>query len=163
MGQVTRTRTGLTARRVLMNAEILALPTQAIEILAAPGDNRMIVPEFEVLVFEWAADYSNIDAASLMESKIDGSDAAALLTLHESNNDLTALLAAGESRVMVLPVKLYQGATNTTYVDPDSLASVNNKPFIIDIDNVAAGDLTGGDPANRLIVTLLYSIVTLGS
>ena len=51
----------------LTNAQIIALPTTPITVVAAPGANKILIPWTAFLHLTWVADYTNIDASSQLQ------------------------------------------------------------------------------------------------
>lgn len=167
---VTRTRQGLTRRTVLTNAQILALPTTSLsvpfgfELVPAQGVNRVIVPMQAIVEFVWVADYTNIDGSAILMIDIGGAGLS-FMSPARNNPDgfVSQILAPGANALNTFQPLSVVPATGLTapqtQVPP---ANVVNLPVTLAVFNLAAGDLTGGDPGNSLIVTVFYNVVTLG-
>lgn len=149
--------------KTLTNAQVLALPTTAVQILAAPGASNIVVPLHATLRLAWTADYTGIDAAStiFLESGV------GIATARIDNvvaNSVNGLLAGGgpDGTVAWLPAIAFVPASATNVVlsswSSNYDSDVANKAISIAATNAA--NYTGGHAANTLTVTLLYYIVT---
>lgn len=164
---VTRTRQGLTRRTVLTNAQVLALPTAPTEVVPAPGIGRVIIPVLASFQLVWVANYTNIDATALILIQTTlfadvilspGIQAAPFV-------GVSSLLASGLPDAIVI-ANIFQaidGANNLVSWSVGHFASnMDNQALELSCINGASGNFTGGDPGNRLIVTVFYNVVHLG-
>lgn len=147
----------------LTDAQIKALPTTGVQIVASPGANKMIVPVVGVLHTNavWIADYGNINSGASIAIKLGATNA--LLALHQPvSSSVSSLLAGGgpDGTVVVMPQQFQGGAVYNpagfggiagTY-DSD----VINQSLSISASN--AGDFTGGHYLNTMSVTVAYFI-----
>ena len=139
----------------LTDAQIKALPTTAVEILGALGADKAIVPIFTLWILNNTAAYTNLDATLYLRMKVYNP----IINYSESDNG-----ALGSTGVAVL-----EGLINQT----SALGSIGlwwwgdsnifNAPLQISADNGASGDLTGGDAANTLKITVAYMIFNLST
>lgn len=145
----------------LTDAQIKTLPTAPVQIVAAPGSGKMIIPLYGITRFAWTADYTNIAAAAFM-----GFNTSLLLTADQTaNSGVSGVLAPGASDMAVFPpihyavdaTPFHQGAGFGlgTFADYDNLA-LNFYAF-----NDAGGNFTGGNAANALAVTVCYIVIDL--
>lgn len=154
---------------ILSDAEIKALPTASIEVIAAQGANTLIVPFFAVCRLGWVADYGNFHAECMLQFTI-GSGGLVLLPFRQSmQSALSGLLAGGGpdgsigwsvalflGKVDGAPGAVVTGAVAGLY-DSD----VVNQPLTLSADNQGDGNFTGGNAGNSLKVTVLYSIMDI--
>ncbi len=151
---------GLFQKKVitLTNAQIKALPTTSIEIIPAPGANKVICAPIVTtgaalasLFLHWAADYTNINTNLALKFKL-GTSGVSVQFLSIISK---ALLVTGGLNFLFVPS---QGDIDSTSIsnDPDTRV---NKAISLSIDNMGSGDLTGGDAANTLTVTVYYTII----
>jgi hypothetical protein len=144
----------------LTDAEIKALPTTGIEIIAAPGVGKIILPISIVISFNWVADYTGIDANSTIYSAMDGDYGSLLPAISESvDGGINNLLASSESKVVVMqqPISLFLGNTNPINY---STSQLENKALILFSQNNGL-PFSGGNAANQLLVTAYYFISDL--
>lgn len=159
----------LKAMRTLNTAEVLALPTTAIQLIAAPGAGLAIVPWFGVLFYQpGAVAFSNIDAAGVLGVRFPTpfsqglsyvpNDAA--ITFGSTTN-LTDLLGSTTARRAVLvPTEKTEGQDDWGPVPfVEDTGTVENTALMIDVDNNGAGDFTFGDGALKVVV--YYTIETV--
>ncbi len=147
----------------LTNAQIKALPTTPVTVVAAPGAGFELVPIHATLHMDWAADYTNIDAAAQVlvrydagQAPLSGLDEAASYT-----TGVTGLLAEGASTSAFLTPLSYKSSTNKSVaLAGQDDAQTENLALTLVADNNGMSDFTGGDAANSLKVTLLYYTVT---
>lgn len=164
------------ATLTLADADILALPTTPLEIIPAPGAGKVLVPSS---AFAWcdttAGVYTNIDPLAQLgfgwdsgPGGIDGSGGplAYLSEAEGSDGSVSGLLAfTGVAFCTFGP----NGDPNMSNGDSSTLgeqflgflngAASPNQGLVIVAGNQLAGDFTGGDPANRLIVSVTYSVL----
>lgn len=167
MPAVTRTRFGLTSRTVFTHAKILTLPTTTPTLIGAPGAGFVIVPMQAFFQMKWVADYTNIDATSRLQLGAAVNREMMTAFNEPTFGNITGIFAAGESSIsMLIPVQEYNGAAAGAanlegFGDFANIADFNNQPLKVLMQNVAAGDFTGGDPGNSLTITVFYSVVKL--
>ncbi len=148
----------------LTDAQIKALPTTPIEIIPAPGANKFLYPLGVVWYLKWNANYTNINSLAFMNIGFpDGS--GSIMYLDESAPDalskVSSLLAHGKS---MFAQAGQQGMVNGTFVEGaiingGNVNAVINQHFETFFDNGGGSDLTGGDPANTLQITVLYTVI----
>lgn len=152
----------LSVTKTLTNSEIIHLNETPIEILAAPGANKIIFPLAAWLRVDWHADYGDIDAGSQIDIKVGGN---ILTGISNAESSVTSLLAGGGSdgSNAFTGLALTQFVLSTpAYVTPKGSAGffdgdVSNKPMTISASN--PGNFSGGDPLNTLKVTVFYVVV----
>ena len=154
----------------LTNAQVLALPTTAVEIVPAPGENILIVPQVVLLHMKWVADYTNISADCVLKCDLVGTFVAAL---HEVDlSGVSALLAGGGPDGTWVAMTLNQLAsakttTATPNVDPHNhQGSADSGFYDADIVNAAltlsatnTGDFADGSVDNELQVSVAYYLL----
>lgn len=141
--------------RVFTDAEIKALPSGAVALIA-PVANRLIVPLTVVIGPMLGTDYTNIDVASAFDFEIGSSPQTGLPfhTFPPSSDILTK--GAGLGRYVTLGTEAsYSGSWNGVAED------VGNGLYL-NVINGAAGNFTGGDPANTLPITIAYVSYAVG-
>lgn len=167
MPQVTRTRFGLTNRLVILHAQILTLPTIPVVVLGPPGVGFRLcfLSAFFNALFSAGA-YTNIDAAAGLDIRFNNFGPEQGLDLVNDAGPGFTLITdlfgnAGINRVTI-------GGSSC----PDTVFGVNvasgviqggideNVGFILRFNNGASGNLTGGNVANKLMVTTFYSVVS---
>lgn len=154
----------------LTDAQIKALPTTPITLIAAPGSGKAIVPIHAVLYTKTSAGaYTNINAAGVLQVRFDSTHQGLSYVPNDvaitngSATLLTDLLGTTtNTRAVLLP------EVSTENVDDwgpvpivNASAGFTNAALVIDIDNSGSGVLTGGNAANSLTVFILYSVVTV--
>ena len=149
----------------LTNAQLLALPTTAVQVVAAPGAGKVIVPMLCWTHLTWVADYTNIDPAAGVGIQYGTANTSALAPLAESvNGQVSNLLADGASNSSFMGVKNFVNVTTGlvsgvgAFVDDPT---PTNAALSIYATNAAAGDFTGGNAGNSLKVWLYYTVITL--
>lgn len=172
MGQVRTEdmQAGATPRqvvRVLTNAEIIALPTTALLLLAAPGANKLIVPDYAVLIgrFSGGGYTGMVDQSSMRIRHIN----FALPAL----NDLTEYVSGGFQSVTSF---LAQGEQWTAFDKLETaLTGERVIPAVFDIagtenvglqiaainDDGGPVNFGGGHASNELVVSVEYRILNI--
>ena len=143
-------------KTTLTDAQIKALPTTPVEVVPAPGAGKMLLLNQVSIVYPASSvmnSYDNIDAGATYVSVIYGSDYQ-----EEGSGYVNDIGRLFEQPGNIFKVKPF----NIDGVDWVTIASpVENQGFFLYADNNASNNLTGGDPANTLEVTVFYSIVDL--
>lgn len=144
-------------RRVLTNAEMLALPTTPINLVAAPGVGKKLVAISTIITLKnWVANYTNIAANA--ELAIGNQHSFPTLMLQSQGSQVSNLLAAGESAFNIALASMPSDQINTTsqsgYLDAD----FDNLPLQLRMTNGANGNLTGGNAAQSIVVEVYYML-----
>ncbi len=152
----------LALKLTLTNAQIKALPTTEIQLLAAPGAGKIIVPIFCTLHLTWTADYTNLEAYP--NSFLNLSYGPGLIGTFAAfpMTDFRDLLNAGQDTWGTLLAltsfdALNMGGTPSGFLDP----GIANKSLVIHAPNGILGDFTGGDAANKMEINLFYAIADI--
>jgi hypothetical protein len=152
----------------IADADVKALVTTPYELVAAPGATKFIMPLMTILHLDWTADYTNIDAAAVLKTRL-GAQLTSLQVLGEAaSSAVTNLLAFGTSAFALLPLSWNEVYVSTTPQAPEVDGQSNfgdevlDQPLQLFILNNGAGDLTGGDAANVLRARVLYYLVDIG-
>lgn len=164
MGQITKTNFGIHKRTILTNAEVIALPTTAIQLVAGIA-GKILLPVCAWLRLDWTANYTNIDAACILNI---GGTWVFLAYLDQSiSNDtkVSKLLADGADRSAFLGplanIKADVAGMTVAYGQSGGIANADVEGQSLDliINNGGSGNFTGGDVANRLIVDVFYNVI----
>ncbi len=156
-------------RTILYNAQIKALPVTAITVVPAPSVGRANVLVMAFLQTNFVSAYTNIDAdASAPYIYIDtgGSDVRSnyLYNVASGNatydHQLTAFLTGLGGRFALLtPLSIQTALGVSTWgtVPPAGVwTQMDNAPFQLTCVN--GGAFTGGNAANKLKVTVYYTV-----
>jgi hypothetical protein len=143
----------------LTNAQLKALNTTPIVIVAAPGSGKAIIPLSAMAVLTWVANYTAIDPSAVFAITHDGILPSTLAPAYETpDSNVTNLLANGSGGVSVFgPVALTSAALTP---QPELNMGLSNLAVLVQLFNNGA-DLTGGDAGNALVVSVLYLILNL--
>lgn len=136
----------------LTDAQIKALPTTAIELVAAPGAGKMLIPMLVIGVLDnVAGGYGNFHSPNCLIYVATGS--AGISDSFLANEDTVWGTPEG---VQVLQFNLLAGSFAVADVP-----QLENQPVKLTALNFGAGNLTGGNAANSLQVSVYYVEVTL--
>lgn len=136
----------------LDNAEILTLPTTPVQIVAAPGADKVIVPLFGLMRV-------NIVGAYV------GAGAAALRLMYGASGLASSLLAINLGSTGDLIGSFVSLARFDAEYDPEIssvIVSANdrvNKSLAVKDDWTGGSDYTGGNAANTMTVTVCYIVL----
>jgi len=158
----------------LTQAQLIALDTTPVVLIAAPGAGIRIQPWFASLVADTRnAAYTNIDVDAILRVRTADQTEEVLTAVTNGNSTgqtaVTDLLAAIARRTTQLLPFSYDGlAAAAGYLAGSGLPApaydpnaASNQALRIDLANGAAGNLTGGDPANTLQVVVYYTLETI--
>jgi hypothetical protein len=154
--------------RHFSNAQVKALPTTSLEIVPAPGVNyTWVVQACLVMVDSTDGAYTNIDAGGFLKLDTYGTDYvaddAAL-----GFTDLSALLGVAGHQLVPMrgrysseidgsgALATYQATQWGVRAYPVAdFTDKANAPVLVQLNNAASGDLTGGHANNSLLVRTL--------
>lgn len=152
----------------LTDAQVKALPTTPVTLVAAAGaDTFLHVLTAFVRVDTSNNGYGNIDGSAYLIVTYTGEDAGAaqgLIANGGDATDLTNLLTSFDNTSAVLEpytVATVDAAANKVVPALLSMSDAVNKGLIIKASNGVAGNWTGGNAANEMSVTVLYTVVDL--
>ncbi len=153
----------------LTDAQIKALPTTPITVVAAAGASTLIQPQFAYLFAKTSAGaYTNINAAGSLTLAVSGYGGMGFVP-----ND-ASITAGSKTRL----TDLLGSATNhqtqlSAYFDTEgvdgwgpvgvvqTMTSGVNQPLQVTLSNGGSGNLTGGNAANTLTVVVTYVVVAV--
>lgn len=148
----------------IAHADILTLPTTPVELVAAPGAGKRIVPIHIDLQGNFAAGaYTNIDPNdAAIWAEIGGSawDSSYLVNYFQGGEQaLSSFLAlATDTQVQLLPYQMLD-LTYGLLAPVRILGLQENQPLNLIGYNNAAGNFTGGNAANTLRVRTIFYVV----
>lgn len=148
----------------LTDAQIKALPTTPVQIVAAPGDGRVLIFHSAVLVSNWsdANKYTNIAGSGVRELAV--YYGAEFENASTKNPSVLNAFFFGVPATMAR-LKPYSPSDTDlmvmSLVHVDAAESMYNQPFNLYCYNGASGNFTGGDAANTLKVTVFYTVFDL--
>jgi hypothetical protein len=157
----------LQATVALNDAQIKALPTTAVQLVAAPGSGKYLNVHEAILTSDFTAGaYGNTSDTGFIYVSLDPNAGVVSLLMRndgDSVNPLGTFLGAAKRATALIP---YQNAIKPVlfsqgvvpYVGP--VSERENLPLLIQAVN-GAGNFTGGNAANVMKVTLFYSVVNL--
>lgn len=147
-----------TATVTLTNAQILALPTTPIQVVAAPGVGNLLVVDSAVMALDATGGvYSDFDSFNVFLNYGSGGLKQASNLYDEANNGAFADDNAVNFIGIFQPI---DAGTNQAGWFGDA-TNVVNVPITVWALNGAAGDLAGGDAANTLKVVMNYYTVAV--
>lgn len=150
----------LTRTVTLTDAQIKTLPTR-VAIIPAPGAGKVLLPLSTALYFDWTANYTNIAGTAKLRLEYDSQTDASCRLDQATWSAVTGLLSSSEDTVAFLPA-LVEGEAGGSNTGPWNLAAdLVNQGLVIYLFNAGAGALTGGNAANTLKVTVLYTVVSV--
>jgi len=131
----------------LTNAQILALPSTAIEIIPSPGANKILVPSLVTISWKYISGYTNLDNANvaIQWGAVPGGTASIIILQSAWG------ILFGDNLDDIIS---YPSDQNAIY------QSQSNNPISVTAAN-GAGNFTGGNPVNIMKVTVLYTSVDL--
>lgn len=121
--------------------------TTSVTIVPAPGLNRILIPVSGVMRRVMLAAYTNVNAAATLFL----SDSLAGTVVHSNAVDGDFLIAFTDAIATFQPAALYQ----------TTRAALANAGIVLQAGNAAAGAFTGGNAANRLVVTVSYLLLNV--
>lgn len=147
----------------LTHDQIKLLPTTPVEILAAPGVDKVYTIMSAIVLFHDAVDYTNVDAAATLRLDFTTNRTGASTRLEVGNENFFDWGAPDDViGNLGVPNLFYNAATVTEiHTAPNQLAIIKNSPVDVAVANGALGNFTGGNAANTLKVTVWYDILTL--
>lgn len=147
----------------LTDAQIKALPTTPVEVVAAPGENRVLIPVSAMAVSEFSAnDYTNVDAEATMS--LGWGNTVASTRAHIGNGTwFDAWGGPGQGRVFGFILAPTLAIRDTAIISETGRQDIIDEPLTLIVNNGEPGDgnFTGGNVANTLQVTVLYMVVDL--
>jgi len=141
----------LSATVTFTDAQIKAFPSNYLQVVAAPGAGKYIMPVYATFKLDGTAGaYSNVNANNVFQFKR-GTD---YVPYTGEANLIYSWMWEDNSDVWVGFIMAF----DTGYED---IGSLENKNISVGIDNISTGDFTEGNAANTLKVTLYYIEVEL--
>ncbi len=161
----------LKATVTLTNAQILALPTTPITLIAAPGASLAIAPLHATVYSKTSAGaYTNINAAGVLGVRFATSLGLGLSWIPNDTaitNGSTTLLSdllgtTTNKRSSLTPQQGTEGRDDWGAVPfVEATTAFTNLALLVDVDNNGGGNFTGGNAANTLIFVLYYFVETV--
>jgi len=149
----------------LTNAQILALPTTPVVVIPATQTPNYgtdltaapIVVGGYVLLSNYVAAYTNVDPTAALGLTM-GSDLGSGIGMVGGLLAPASLLESGDAFLRIIGAD-YEPTNTFPALAPHVFAFTHNyfdNAIVVYIDNAAAGNLTGGNVANKMVIRLLY-------
>lgn len=157
----------LSATVTLTDAQIKALPTTPVQLVAAPGAGFALVLLDAILVLDaQAGAYTNIDPDDAeLGVVLDPTDGASIVLANNSADGLDNLSGFLDSAALRWTRLLGGGLKVAPSAPEDVFATemdfTEDAALLLRALNAAAGDFTGGNAANAMQVIVSYRVVTL--
>lgn len=148
----------------LTNADIKSLPSKPVTVVPAPGLGRSIaINRLDLSLFcKDEQGYANTDPNAILDLRYAGGGFQSLLLPFNSATRDTHWLEWFLQQTAHCAIPLYgylPTGEHTAEGTFDALNGTSNQSVRLTLYNASAGDLTGGDPGNFLIVRVGYYIV----
>lgn len=146
----------LIATKVLTDAQIKALPTTPVEIVAVPGTKQLVPVRASIQVDAAAAAYGNISVGIGEALQINTGPNSLV------NTRSTLLLGAATKTTSLVSDRATLDAIPPTTIEPQGTVTTqaawvaNNLRILA---NNSAGNFTGGNAANSMTVTVWYELI----
>jgi hypothetical protein len=159
----------LTKTTTLTDANVKALPTTPIILVAAPGAGRLLIPTLTLLMLKTGASaYTNISLDGVLVTQYHGSDNVSSALVNDSRVGLTELTdflttTTGAMWPLTCPFQDDRGAPADWGTLAYRLGTNANANLSLDltISNAALGVLTGGNSGNSLVTVTTYLNVSV--
>lgn len=153
------------AKKVILNdSQIKSLATAPIELVPAPSVGKSIFPLSAIISTHFSGGAYVADGDGVLEITLN--NYAILDNIPNDSFRSLALLTqflTGNAVLFLKPQQEFISSYNEYWKSAQfrSAALVENVPLMLDIDNQDAGDLTGGDAGNSMVITTFYIIIDL--
>lgn len=143
----------------LTDTQTKTLPTSYIEIVPAPGENKILGFLFSVIIQDsQGGAYTNIDADNIIrvvygEWDCDASEIMRLSTANVKSFLIGSSASSADQRVSWANMLSSDVFANTS--------QIVNQPLKLIMYNDPSGNLTGGNIANTLKVTIYYVVIDI--
>lgn len=148
----------------LTNDQIKALPTTGIQIVAAPGANKMIIPAVGIHVLNAPVAYTNVNADAALHLEYTSGLLAS--NIGAAGDGIYLDAASATPLFGTFTTRLEDGypvASTIGDVTGNGLSSAVNNALRIKASNPyptnVAGNFTGGNAANTLWVSVTYYVL----
>jgi hypothetical protein len=152
-------------KAVLTNAEVLALPTTFVALVAAVAGKGYLFKRALLVADDSAGAWTNVDAAAYL--RLFCGAAGAVGTSNFGSQLVLAsdgLVGSGSRTTWLGPYAevTVTGGAETALISQDALAltDLSGQALGIKASNAAAGVFTGGNAANTLTVYLWYDVIS---
>lgn len=140
----------------LTDAQVKALPSTPVEIVPAPGANKMIALLYSIWEFATTVAYTNIQAGC--QAWLQYSSGGTIATIIHSEGATALFGTFGKTAIMPAAAfpNTVDGVNNPQI---DATSNFNNTSIQIKALNGAAVDFTGGNAGNQVKVTAVFLIL----
>lgn len=149
----------------LTDAQIKALPTTPIQIIAAPGAGLVLVPFYAWWYVNGSDNYASINALARVGVGYAGTLSCVLTQFREAGGEVSNLLANGASHHAFLPPDIKQYDSGGGVLRSSGIGQFQDEPGVTNTAlevfavNPTDGNFTGGNAANSIKVTVLYAVI----